>query len=71
MLNAQGRSVGVLDMTTVTPLDVGRPFLRVARQSRAILTVEEHNIIGGLGGAVCEVIAEAGIGTAHPPSWHL
>jgi len=61
-LNAQGRTVGVLDMTTVKPLDV-EAVLRVARQSRAILTVEEHNIIGGLGGAVCEVIAEAGIGT--------
>ncbi|NVZ99075.1 transketolase family protein [Pseudomonas gingeri] len=60
-LNAAGRSVGVIDMTTIKPLD-REAVLTAARNSRAILTVEEHNIIGGLGGAVCEVIAEEGIG---------
>ncbi|VVP94351.1 1-deoxy-D-xylulose-5-phosphate synthase [Pseudomonas fluorescens] len=60
-LNAAGRSVGVIDMTTIKPLD-REAVLTAARNSRSILTVEEHNIIGGLGGAVCEVIAEEGIG---------
>jgi transketolase len=60
-LNAAGRSVGVIDMTTIKPLD-REAVLTAARNSRAILTVEEHNIIGGLGGAVCEVIAQEGIG---------
>lgn len=58
-LNAEGRSVGVLDMPTVKPLDVDA-VLEAAARSKTILTVEEHNILGGLGAAVAEVLAEHG-----------
>jgi transketolase len=60
-LQAKGHSVGLIDMHTIKPLD--REAVLVAmRKSRVILTVEEHNILGGLGGAVAEVMAEDGGG---------
>lgn len=58
-LNAEGRSIGVLDMPTVKPLDKDA-ILEAAERSAVILTVEEHNVLGGLGAAVAEVLAEAG-----------
>lgn len=58
-LNAEGRSVGVLDMPTIKPLDKDA-ILEAAERSTVILTVEEHNVLGGLGAAVAEVLAEAG-----------
>ncbi|MFV0291749.1 MAG: transketolase family protein [Paracoccus sp. (in: a-proteobacteria)] len=58
-LNAEGRSVGLLDMATIKPLDVDA-ILEAAERSRVILTIEEHNILGGLGSAVAEVLAENG-----------
>jgi transketolase len=60
-LLAKGHSVGLIDMHTLKPLD--REAVRQAsRKSRIILTVEEHNVLGGLGGAVAEVMAEEGGG---------
>ncbi|MET0379389.1 MAG: transketolase C-terminal domain-containing protein [Spongiibacteraceae bacterium] len=61
-LNAEGISVRVLDAIYIKPLDVDA-VIAAARETGAILTVEEHNPNGGLGGAVAEVLAEAGIGT--------
>lgn len=61
-LRAEGVSVGVLDMHTVKPLDA-ESVLTAARRSPVLLTVEEHNILGGLGGAVAEVVAEHSIST--------
>ncbi|HVO88115.1 MAG TPA: transketolase C-terminal domain-containing protein [Casimicrobiaceae bacterium] len=58
-LRAQGRSVGLIDMHTVKPIDRDAILAAASRSSR-LLTVEEHNVIGGLGGAVAEVIGEAG-----------
>ncbi|MFV0408414.1 MAG: transketolase family protein [Paracoccus sp. (in: a-proteobacteria)] len=58
-LNAEGHSVGVIDMHTIKPLDV-EAVLEAASRSKVILTVEEHNILGGLGAAVAEVLAENG-----------
>ncbi|MBW9064702.1 transketolase [Rhizobium herbae] len=58
-LNAEGRSVGVIDMATVKPLDRDA-VLAAAARSKFILTIEEHNILGGLGAAVAEVLAEEG-----------
>lgn len=55
-LRAEGRSVRVVDMHTIKPLDIDA-VKAAAAETRAILTVEEHNIIGGLGSAVAEVIA--------------
>jgi transketolase len=60
-LNAAGRSVGVIDMATIKPLDRAA-ILAAAGRSKAILTVEEHNVIGGLGAAVAEVLADEGAG---------
>lgn len=62
VLNADGISTGVLDVHTVKPLDVDA-VVAAARRSRLLLSVEEHNILGGLGGAVAEVVTEHGIGT--------
>ncbi len=59
-LAAAGHSVGVIDMATVKPIDRDA-VLGAAAQSRTILTVEEHNVLGGLGSAVAEVIAEEGV----------
>jgi transketolase len=58
-LNRRGHSVGLIDMHTIKPLD-REAVMAAARKSRIILTVEEHTILGGLGGAVAEVMAEEG-----------
>jgi len=57
MLEAEGIKVRVLDMATVKPLDV-EAVLKAARETGAIVTAEEHNIVGGLGGAVAEALVE-------------
>jgi len=57
LLAAKGISAEVLDVHTVKPLDA-EALLASAAKTGYILTVEEHSIIGGLGSAVCEVIAE-------------
>src|SRR5690606_9222786 len=46
-LNAEGRSIGVIDMATVKPLD-REAVLNAAARTKALLTVEEHNVLGGL-----------------------
>jgi len=60
-LRASGRSVGLIDMHTVKPLDRDA-VLAAAGRSKALMTVEEHNVLGGLGGAVAEVLADEGGG---------
>jgi transketolase len=59
-LEGDGVRVRVLSMHTVKPLDT-EAVLRAAEETRAIVTLEEHSVTGGLGGAVAEVLAEAGI----------
>lgn len=61
-LRAEGLDVAVVDMHTVKPLDVDA-VVRAAERSSLLMTVEEHNVLGGLGGAVAEVLTERGIGT--------
>jgi transketolase len=56
-LAAVGISVRVVDMPTIKPLDE-RIILKCAKETNGIVTVEEHSIIGGLGSAVGEVLAE-------------
>lgn len=53
-------SVRVVDVHTVKPLDV--EAVLAAAATGIVLTVEEHNIIGGLGSAVAEILVEAGAG---------
>lgn len=61
MLEAQGIHCRLLDMHTVKPLDT-EAVLRAAAETRGIVTVEDHNILNGVGSAVAEVLAEAGTG---------
>jgi transketolase len=61
-LRGEGLSVGVIDMPTIKPLDRDA-VLAAAGKSRVLMTVEEHNVLGGLGSAVAEVLADAGTGT--------
>jgi transketolase len=56
-----GLSVRVLNMHTIKPID-REAILKAVTDTRRILTVEEHNVIGGLGDAVGGVIAESGKG---------
>jgi len=58
MLDAEGISARVIDMHTIKPLDT-ELLLKAAKETGAIVTTEEHSIIGGLGAAVCEYISEA------------
>lgn len=56
-LEAEGISVEVINMHTIKPLDVDL-VVRSAAKTGKVVTVEEHSIIGGLGSAVAEVLAE-------------
>jgi transketolase len=62
MLNKRGISARVIDMHTIKPLDENL-VLKCARETNAIITAEEHSIIGGLGAAVAEILAEKNIKT--------
>lgn len=56
LLAAEGIQATVVDMHTVKPID-RELILDCARKTKAILTVEEHSVCGGLGSAVAEVLA--------------
>ena len=60
-LKARGVSVRVVDMYSIKPID-RELILKCAAETGAIVTAEEHNIYGGLGSAVSEVLAWAGAG---------
>ena len=57
-LKAEGISARVIDMHTIKPLDT-ELVLKAAQETGAIVTTEEANVMGGLGAAVCEYLAEA------------
>lgn len=57
MLEHMGISARVINMHTIKPLD-GEILVKAAEDTRLIFTVEEHQIAGGLGGAVTEFLAE-------------
>lgn len=61
-LKAQGRKPYLISMHTIKPLDKDL-ILDLVDKNVEIQTMEEHSIIGGLGSAVAEVIAESGKGT--------
>lgn len=56
-LETEGVYAGVINMSTIKPLDV-EAIVTAAKETGAIVTAEEHSIIGGLGGAVAEVLSE-------------
>jgi transketolase len=55
-LSEEGITARVLDMHTVKPID-DKAIERAASETRIVFTVEDHNVIGGLGGAVAETMA--------------
>ncbi len=55
-LNKKGIECEVINNHTVKPLD-GKTILASVRKTRAVVTVEEHQIMGGMGSAVCELLA--------------
>ncbi|HTU49401.1 MAG TPA: transketolase C-terminal domain-containing protein [Acidobacteriaceae bacterium] len=57
MLMRKGIRLRVVEMHTVKPLDV-ELIVRCARETGAIVTAEEHSVIGGLGGAVAECLSQ-------------
>ena len=58
MLKSEGIDAGVINIHTIKPLDT-EILVNAAKMSGAIVTAEEHNIIGGLGAAVCEALSES------------
>ena len=63
LADQDGLSVRVLNVHTIKPIDE-EAILKAVVDTRRILVVEEHNVIGGLGTAVADVIAASGKGCA-------
>jgi transketolase len=55
-LKKQGINARVIEMHTIKPLD-NEQVLKAAEETGALVTIEEHSIIGGLGGAISECVA--------------
>jgi transketolase len=60
-LGSHGVSVAVVNVPVIKPLD-SATVLEAAAGARAVVTAENHSVVGGLGSAVAETIAEAGLG---------
>ncbi|MDR1977954.1 MAG: hypothetical protein LBQ42_04395 [Synergistaceae bacterium] len=61
LLASDGIDVTVIDMFTIKPLDADL-IVESAKTTGAVAVAEEHSVIGGLGGAVAEVLARNGVG---------
>jgi transketolase len=59
VLDRQGLSARVINLHTIKPIDRD-VIIQAVKDTRRIITVEDHNIMGGLGSAVAEVIVESG-----------
>lgn len=59
LLSKEGIKARVIDMHTIKPIDK-KLVLKCAKETNAMLTAEEHSVIGGLGSAVSEILAEKG-----------
>jgi len=57
ILGKEGVSARVINISSIKPIDVDL-IIRAARETGCVVTAEEHSIVGGLGGAVAEVLAE-------------
>ena len=62
-LEKEGINVRVIDMHTLKPLDK-EAVIKAAKETGHIITAEDHLVVGGLGSAVAETLADAGIGCA-------
>lgn len=56
-LKEQGINIRVVDIHTIKPID-RELIVKCAKETKKIITIEDHSIIGGLGSAVCEVLSE-------------
>lgn len=56
-LEKEGINIRVVDIHTIKPIDKDL-IIKCAKETKKIITIEDHNIIGGLGSAVCEVLSE-------------
>lgn len=63
LLYQDGINVRVINIHTIKPIDE-KIIIQAAEETARIITIEDHNVIGGLGSAVAEVIAELGKGIA-------
>lgn len=61
LLDQENISVRIINIHTIKPLDKDI-IINAVKETKAIITVEDHSITGGLGSAVAEVIAESGFG---------
>ena len=57
ILQADGINVRVLDMSTIKPLDT-EAVIKAAKETGAVMTIEDHTVLGGLGAAVAEVVVQ-------------
>ena len=57
MLKEENINVRVINMSTIKPIDT-ELIIKAAKETKAIVTAEEHSIIGGLGSAISEVVSE-------------
>jgi transketolase len=57
ILQDKGISVRVINVSTIKPIDVDK-VREYANDVKGVITAEEHSIIGGLGGAICEVLSD-------------
>jgi transketolase len=56
-LKNQGKEVAIVNIHTIKPIDQ-ELIIKLAKQTNCVITAEDHNIIGGLGSAVAEVLSE-------------
>lgn len=56
-LKQEGINIRVIDMHTIKPIDK-ELVIKCAKETKRIITIEDHSVIGGLGTAVCEVLSE-------------
>lgn len=56
-LEKQGINIRVVDIHTIKPIDK-ELIIKCAKETKRIITIEDHSIIGGLGSTVCEVLSE-------------
>ena len=57
ILKENGINVRIIDIHTIKPIDK-ELIIKCAKETKRIITVEDHSIVGGLGSAVCEVLSE-------------
>ena len=57
ILKEKGINIRVIDIHTIKPIDK-EIIIKSAKETKKIITIEDHNIIGGLGSSVCEVLSE-------------